>query len=241
MPVDPARDEYRCRWPSGTLMAALDEETRDALVTLGDLQVHGPGVVLLRQGDTQADHVLLLRSTRRGTSACVKVTATLGNGVDTMLGIRVSGDLVGEMAVMRSIPRSATVTTCTQTAVYRIWAGRFQAFLEQRPAMWAALTTMIANRLDWANQRRLDFTGYEVYERVVRVLAELAARHGVQAEEGLDVGVSLSHEEIGQLVGAREAAASKALRTLKSRGLIEIGYRRVVVRDLAALRAVLTG
>ncbi|MEV7008394.1 Crp/Fnr family transcriptional regulator [Streptosporangium sp. NPDC051022] len=218
-------------------MSALDESARGELLALGKSDAHEPGAVLIQQGDLRSDHVFLLRSVRPRLPACAKVTAILDNGVEVLLGVRVSGDLVGEMAVFRGVGRSATVTACTPMLTFRIPATAFLSYLNNRPESWPVLAAMIAQRLDWANRRRLDFAAFEVPVRLARVLSELVERHGFAVRDGTDLGVQLSQPELGRLIGAREAAVGKAVRILKENGLLKTHYRRVIITDLEGLHA----
>ncbi|GGL28127.1 Crp/Fnr family transcriptional regulator [Planomonospora parontospora] len=215
----------------------LDEDARGELLTLGKPQPYEPGAILIRQGDSRCDHVLLLRSARPGTSACAKVTVALGNGAEALLGVRVSGDLVGEMAVLRGTDRSATVTACTPMLAFQISSAAFISYLDGHPRLWSALASMIANRLDWANHRRLDFAAFPIPVRLARVLTDLAASHGFPVEEGTDLGVGLSQPELGRLIGAREAAVNNAVRSFKENGLLLIRRRRLIITDPEGLRA----
>jgi CRP/FNR family cyclic AMP-dependent transcriptional regulator len=223
-------------WPAGTLMARLDSDARQALLGLRPTQPYEAGVVLIRQGDLDRTDVYLIRSTRLHMPACVKVTASLDNGSETVLGIRISGDIVGELAVLRHAPRSATVTTCTRALIHRIPADAFMGFLGRHPRAWGAVSRMIADQLDWANRRRLDIAGHSVPVRLARVLVELVDRHGYPTPEGYDIGVSLSQAELGRLISAGQDAVGKAMRTLRRAGLVRVRYRRVTVLDLAGLR-----
>jgi CRP/FNR family cyclic AMP-dependent transcriptional regulator len=224
-------------WPAGTLMARLDQDARQALLGLRPAQSCEPGIVLIRQGDLDHTDVYLIRSTRLSTPACAKVTASLDNGSETVLGIRLSGDIVGELAVLRHAPRSATVATCTRALIHKIPADVFMGFLSRHPHAWEAVSRMIADQLDWANRRRLDIAGRSVPARLARVLVELVDLHGYPTPEGHDIGVSLSQAELGRLICAGEDAVGKAMRTLRNAGLARGHYRRVTILDLAGLRA----
>lgn len=224
-------------WPAGTFVAGLDPQSGRELLALGETRSYRPGDVLIRQGDRRLDHVYLLRAVRRSPAACAKVTAGLGDGSEALLGIRVTGDIVGEMGVVRKTERTATVTMCAPTLVFRIPADGFLAFLDREPHRWSVLTSTIADRLQWANERRLDFSSLDVPRRLARALCMLARRHGVPAKGGVDLGISLSQAELGRLIGASEAAVGKAVKTLKDVGLLLTRYRRVIVTDLARLSA----
>ena len=96
--------------------------------------------------------VYLLEPASSGSAACVKVTACLENGQEALLGIGVSGDVVGEQAVLRQRARSATVVACSPLVAHPIPGRQFMDFLRRRPSAWHALALMITERLDWADR-----------------------------------------------------------------------------------------
>ncbi|MFI6995791.1 Crp/Fnr family transcriptional regulator [Nonomuraea wenchangensis] len=216
------------RWPTGTFMHRLTDELRSELLGLGTLCALPPGHVLIRQGDRGSSVWILL-------DALVKVTGGVENGVEATLAIRVSGDVAGEMAGMDGSLRSATVTTCGRAVCQQVKGPVFRSFVTRRPVAAVALTQVVAERLRWANQRRLDFAGYETKICLARVLIALISRHGRRTDDGVSIGVPLTRAELGMLVGAKEITAQKALRELAAEGVIRRGHRDVVVKDLARL------
>ncbi|WP_242888159.1 Crp/Fnr family transcriptional regulator [Actinomadura litoris] len=223
-------------WPIGTYLAGLDAPLRSELLAIAPEQRVRAGQTLIAQG-ASTDQVLVLRTRGSRSPACVKVVGCLENGAEVLLGIRVSGDLVGEMAVIRDTSRSADVIACTDGAVHRLPKERFLGFLHRHPEAWRLLATMLGDRLDWANQRRLDFAGYPVDQRLARVIVQLAERHGYPVADGVHLGIDLTQEELGKLIGAAKESAIKAVRQMRGAGLIATGYRRTVIVDLEGLKA----
>ncbi|WP_051771396.1 Crp/Fnr family transcriptional regulator [Saccharothrix sp. NRRL B-16314] len=196
---------------------------------------------LTRQGDHETD-VFLLRSATSGGTVCAKVTRLAQNGSEALLGVRVTGDVIGEGAALGQAPtRSATVTACADLLVQAVERRQFLAYLDRNPQAWHALCALIFDRLDWANRRRADFASYHVENRLVRVLVDLAGSHGVPGPLGIDLGVDVSQEELGRLIGAKPDAVGVALKALKSKGLVTARYRGVRIRDLEALRHLADG
>ncbi|MFC4055786.1 Crp/Fnr family transcriptional regulator [Actinomadura syzygii] len=228
-------DAGRDNWPIGTFMAGLKASLQSELLAIAPEQSVRAGQRLMAQG-ASTDQVLVLRARGSKSPACVKVVGGLDNGAEVLFGVRVSGDLVGELAAIRDTDRSATVIACTDGAVHRLPKERFLGFLHRNPEAWRLLATMIGDRLDWANQRRLDFAGYPVDQRLARVLVQLAERHGHPVAGGVNLGIELTQEELGKLVGAARESAVKAVKQLRGAGLISTGYRCVVVSDLEGLR-----
>lgn len=223
-------------WPIGTFLAGLKAPLRSELLAIAPEQRVRTGQTLMSQG-SPVDQVLVLRAKGSRSPACVKAVGCLENGAEALFGIRVSGDLVGELAAIRDTNRSATVIACTDGAVHRLPKERFLGFLDRNPGAWRLLAAMLGDRLDWANQRRLDFTGYPVDQRLARVVVQLAERHGYPVEGGVDLGIALTQEELGKLVGAAKESAVKAVKQMRDAGLIRTGYRRIVVADPEKLKA----
>jgi CRP-like cAMP-binding protein len=225
---------YHEVWPAGTLMARLSDESRRDLLELAKPQRFRRDAVLIRQGE-ERHHVYLLRSKDASTLACVKITAVLRNGSESLFGLRVSGDVVGELAALHHSNRTATVTACTDLLAHSIPNDTFIGFLNTHADAWEGLCRMIADRLDWANRRRLDFAGYDVPIRLARVLLDLAERHGRLTTSGCELGVRLSQTELGKLIGAREDTVQFAMRKLRDAKLVKSSYRNVILIDVARL------
>ncbi|MGW1196217.1 Crp/Fnr family transcriptional regulator [Streptomyces sp. NPDC002536] len=236
MRLDVPHGGRRHDWQPQTFMTRLPEDARRELLAMARTRHHGAGELLMMQGD-MADHVLVLGSARdAGSSACAKITSSLADGTESLLGIRVSGDVVGETAAVRGSARSATVTCCSPVHVHVLTRDAFVGFLDRHPTAWRALACTLADRLDAANRRRLDFAAFSVAVRLARALVELVERHGCRTASGHELGVHLSQTELGRLIGAREDAIGLAMRQLKRDGLAVTHYCGVTITDLDGLR-----
>jgi CRP/FNR family cyclic AMP-dependent transcriptional regulator len=217
-------------WPRGTFLAMISAVSRTNLIDMGVIRTFPAKHILLHQGDSGASVWLLL-------DALVKVTAAAENGSQTLLAVRLSGDLVGEMAVIDGSSRHATVSTCSRAVVCQIKGPQFVDYLRRDAAASMALNQQAIWRLRWSNQRRLDFAGYETPICLARLLLALAARHGHRGLDGVEIGAPLTQAELGSLVGAKEGTVQKALRELAARGLVLPGHRSVTIVDVPGLMA----
>ncbi|MGW3859353.1 Crp/Fnr family transcriptional regulator [Micromonospora arida] len=215
--------------PARGFLARLPSAIRQELLGRGHACRYEPGDLLLLEGGTDT-HVILL------TSGFVKVTNN-AEGVEALVAIRGAGDIVGESAALADLPRMATVTACGVVIGYSVTAEAFRHVLNRHPDAARLVTTTVAERLRWANQRRADFVAYPAELRVARVLAEIARSHGRQVDDGtVVIEVPLSQPELATMIGAAEATVHKALRTLRKAGLVRSGYRRIAILDPSALR-----
>jgi CRP/FNR family cyclic AMP-dependent transcriptional regulator len=218
------------RWLPGSLLGRLDEAARDRLLAVGVRRSVEASQVVLREGALET-HVILL------DDAVAKVTVAMADGRQALLAIRMPGDIVGEISALNGTPRTATVTACRPSIVRIIHCNEFRAFLRSNPDAALEVAGIVADRLRWANRRRVDFASYPVKVRLARVLWEIATVYGRRDTCGLVIGVRLTQAELATLCGAAEISLQKALRALRDAGIISTGYREIVVRNVEGLHA----
>ncbi|MEV1319980.1 Crp/Fnr family transcriptional regulator [Micromonospora arborensis] len=218
-------------WPPATFLGRLQPSTREQLLAVGVRRSVREAQVVLREGALET-HVVLLHD------ALVKVTAALSDGRHALLAIRVSGDIVGEISALNGTPRTATITACRPSTIRIIHRNAFRAFLRDYPEAALEVAGIVADRLRWANRRRIDFTSYPVRVRLARVLWELAVAYGRRSPRGLVIDIRLTQDELATLCGAAEISLQKALGGLRADDVVATGYREIVVRDSEALRLI---
>jgi CRP/FNR family cyclic AMP-dependent transcriptional regulator len=150
-------------WLSSTLLGRLGEVARRDLLRLGVRRSAGASQVILREG-AREDHIIIL------INALTKVAVEMGDGRHALLDVRISGDVVGEISALNGTPRSATVTTCRPSVLQIVRRADFRAFLRNHPQAALEMAGIVADRLRWANRRRVDFAAYPVRVRLARVL-----------------------------------------------------------------------
>jgi|HubBroStandDraft_2_1064218.scaffolds.fasta_scaffold19146_2 hypothetical protein len=96
-------------------------------------------------------------------------------------------------------------------------------------AMWQAFS------LRFANERRVEFAGYDAQTRVARVLRELAAAYGERSGNRVTLNWPLTQTELASLSSVAEPTVQKALRRLRESGVIATGYRSLTIQDLSEL------
>jgi CRP-like cAMP-binding protein len=227
-------DEAIADWspfPPRTLLSRCDAATRAELLGLGVRRTVPAGTVLLREGDVESHVILLL-------DALVKISGRMADGRQALLSIRVSGDLIGEIAALTDTPRSATATTCVRSAFTVIARRDLRPFLHEHPEVAVEVAAIIGGKLRRATRLRVDFASYPVRVRLARVLVEIAEQYGTRAASGIVIGVPLTQPELAGLCGAAEVSLQKAIRELRRADLIDTGYRRIIVLDFPALRRV---
>lgn len=74
------------------------------------------------------------------------------------------------------------------------------------------------------------------YNKVASILVICAERFGVKLRKNILVGVPLTHQDIGSLVGIARETASVELKKLEKKGLISYKKRHLVIKNLRGLK-----
>jgi len=207
-----------------------DAEKRE-LSDIGLPRIYPPGATMCVEGDP-ATYVWVL------VEGQVKILSATNDGQRLMLALRGDGDIVGEMAGATTGHRNATVQAVDTVHALIVPYGRFNAFLESNPAADRAYKIMLMRRLSDADSQLRTRSVTTGAQRLAGMLLGLAARHGIQHNDEIQLTISLSQEEWASLAGTSRATVTRALSDWRKRGFIRTGQRSITITDQHSLRRV---
>jgi len=112
---------------------------------------YSPGSVLISQGEKGLGLFILTKGTVRITRA------NSPDGAEEVLGTAGAGDVIGEMALLDDLPRSATVTAVDEVSVLVLPKGEFRMILRHilstDPDVGLDLLAVLTRRLREAQHR----------------------------------------------------------------------------------------
>jgi CRP/FNR family transcriptional regulator, cyclic AMP receptor protein len=115
---------------------------------------YSPGSVLISQGEKGAGLFILTKGTVRITRR------NSPDGAEEVLGTAGIADIIGEMALLDDLPRSATVTAVDEVSVLQLPFGDFRMILRQilstEPDAGLELLATLSLRVRKAEQRAYD-------------------------------------------------------------------------------------
>jgi CRP/FNR family cyclic AMP-dependent transcriptional regulator len=166
-------------------------------------------------------------------SGTVKVHIEQAGGNDVVLAILGSGDTVGEMSLLDSAGRSASVITLEETTL--LWMDRqtFQEGLREIPALAMNLVRVLSTRVRLANEQIQTLATLDVYGRVARQLLAFAEKYGEASPAGhVLIPIRLTQGDIADLVGASRKRVNQVIVTFKSLSLVSVDSQgRITVHD----------
>jgi CRP/FNR family transcriptional regulator, cyclic AMP receptor protein len=165
----------------------------------------------------------------------VKVYTEQG-GRDAILSILGSGDLIGEMSLIDSVGRSASVVTLEDSLMLWMDKTTFYHMLDHFPPIARNLVKILSARVRLSDQMIQSLATLDVNGRVARQLLAFAERYGQDADGGLKIRITLTQGDIADLVGASRKRVNHAMVLFKDQGLaVTDTDGRIVIFDRAGL------
>jgi CRP/FNR family transcriptional regulator len=115
---------------------------------IGDVptRTFNPGDVIFKEGDDAKSEAFLVHLGK------VEIRKNLG-GEDKLLRVLNKGEILGELALFRNAPRSATAIAADAVTLMVIPANRLDAMVRSNPALAMALIKDLASRMLAAEDR----------------------------------------------------------------------------------------
>jgi CRP/FNR family transcriptional regulator, cyclic AMP receptor protein len=184
---------------------------------------------ILREGSA-GDEVVIVLNGR------VKLVASGAEGREVVLAIRGPGELIGEMAALGGIRRTATAIAVDEVEAAHLRADELRQFLADHPAAALVLMRMLVSRWAEADRDRISLATQDSVGRLAQRLLDLAAAHGVPAEKGMRIELTLSQDELASWTGATRETVSRALRLMRRVGWVATEHRAITILDATALK-----
>ena len=212
----------------GSFLARLSPEDLSVLFAAGQRRRYVRNANLFLEGESPGRVFMSLRGR-------AKVSSASPRGRAVVLGIRGSGDILGELSAIDGRPRIASAVALEPTEMLLVPAAAFQSFVEGRPGVASALLRVFAERLRESDTNRTHFGSDDCATRVALLLLDLSQRHGALGENGNKIDLPLTQQDIADWVGESREAVTKALHSLRAAGLVETDRRAITILDAPGL------
>jgi CRP/FNR family cyclic AMP-dependent transcriptional regulator len=213
---------------NSVLFAALSDTDAWELIRLAR-QENSPGKQAIFQVGQPGDSLHIILEGR------VKVSLLSEDGKEAILSILGAGEVFGEMTLFDGEPRSATVTTMEPCRFLVLRRQVFLPFLEKRVYVMLELIAEMSRRLRATNDLVGNLSFLNLSARLARILLNLVQQYGKVSPKGIVIGLKLSQEELGHLVGVSRESVNRQIRTWVDSGLIEYDHGTLIVLNSDAL------
>jgi len=224
------RGERAIPWAVIPLFQALKPAERDSLRPLVLMKAYDEGETIFHEGDAGVMFHFVL-------GGRVKVQKAAADGRDVILEIFGPGDPVGALAAYEERDFPATAVAMEASTLLSLPRQEFFAVLAANPMLARGLLVGLTRRM-MELTRRLAERSSRVEYRVARLFLTLADRVGRPEKDGIVVPVSLSRQEIADMVGTTQETAIRIMSRWGKDGIVVTTDAGFVIPDRAAVEAI---
>jgi len=169
----------------------------------------------------------------------VKLSAGSTSGKALILRIAESGEVVGLPATISGKPYEVTAEALEPIQASFIGREAFLQFLRENGEAALRVAQILSNiyRATYQEVRYLGLSG-SAAGKLARFLLDLAETHGAAENGTVRATMTLTHEEIAEMIGASRETVTRLFADFKRRELLEVHGSALVIKDKVAMQKV---
>lgn len=180
------------------------------------------GEPLFLQGD-RAESMFLVKGGR------IKLSKIMEDGSELTVDYRKAGDVVGEHLMTEETDYPFSAYPIEETLVCGFSREDFDRLVLAHPKIGLRIIRNMSERIAWLSERLGHVSVSNMEDRLMGVVEHLVKEHGTRTEKGYTLGFSLTHEDIGFLIGAHRVSVTRTMKHLKASGRIIIDQGKLSV------------
>jgi len=217
-----------CKVRSTQFFCGFSERSRAALRPIMHVSTYPEGALIVMEGEA-ARGVHLLCQGR------AKLLTTNSDGKTFILKIASAGEVIGLNPILTGMPYDITVETLQPCQLAFIPREEFLRFMKEHNDASFQVAQHLGRDCQMAYEviRSIGLSN-SAAEKLARFLVEWAG-DGRLSGGMVRVKLTLTHEEMAQLIGCSRETVSRTLGEFKRQRLVEVNGSTLVLRDIAAL------
>jgi CRP/FNR family transcriptional regulator, cyclic AMP receptor protein len=220
-----------CRLRTSAFFCNLPADLLKEFETLKYGTVFPKGAMLFVEG--QAPRGVFMLCTGR-----IKLTTCSGEGKALITQIAEPGELLGLSATISGKPYEVTAETLAPCQVNFIRREDFLRFLtEQGVACLRAAEYLSQSYHSTHEHVRSLGLSHSASEKMAKLLLEWSERSGKPSDKGIQLKLTLTHEEIAQIIGSSRETVTRLFGEFKNKQYIYVKGSTLIVRNKPALEA----
>lgn len=171
----------------------------------------------------------------------VKLTTCSSDGKALITRIAEGGEVLGLGSTISGKPYMVTAETLNPCQINFIKREDFVRFLKENGTACLRVAEHLSNNYHNAfDQVRSLGLSHSASEKLAKLILEWCAKGGKDTDKGISLKLTLTHEEIAQIIGASRETVTRLLGDFKTKQIIYVKGSTLVIRDKQALLAMVS-
>lgn len=216
----------KCAFEINSIFKHLTKDEADELNYLKEFRVFKKGAVLYQEGSRISGFYCI-------NKGIIKVFKTGPDGKEQIIRFAKPGDIIAYRSVISNEPACTTAKVLEEAYTCFFPSEILSTLVKKNPNFALDLVKLICEELGEANSYITDIAQKTVRERLAEVLLKLVADFGI--DENNQLKISLTREELANIVGTATESVIRLLSEFKSDRLVDLSGRKIIILNLKGL------
>ncbi len=161
----------------------------------------------------------------------VKLTQLTADGAQTLLRVVGPGQILAVVSALEVMNYPATATAERDSRLLS-WDGKtLDRLFFKHPGLSRNALAILSARMREMQERFGELASQRTERRLARALLRLADQVGKKESDGVVLDMALSRQDLAEMIGTTLFSVSRILTDWQARKLVNIGRRKVILRD----------
>jgi len=170
-------------------------------------------------------------------SGKVKIYKTSPDGRELIFAILSEGDVFAEVTLFNDINYPASAEVMEDASLGMIKNQDLEGVISKNAELALAIIKVLSKKLFNSQQKVKELALGDTFMRTAQTIIKLAEEHGKKTDEGLEVKLDISRQELANMIGTARETVSRALSQFKKEGSVDISGKKIIVKDMKKLKS----
>jgi len=150
----------------------------------------------------------------------VKVFKTSEDGRENIVNLLSTHDMFPHVGLFGGSNYPATAKAIEDSVIYYLLVEDFNRILIDSPHLSIKLLQILDQKIRSLQVRLGNVMSKDITDKVISTLHSLAKTNGVRTDEGLEIQIELTHQDLADMVGTTRETVSRVISQLKRDGIL---------------------
>ncbi|KAB3537731.1 Crp/Fnr family transcriptional regulator [Alkaliphilus pronyensis] len=209
--------------------STLDKENLEKIIAITIERNYRKGTIIFMEGDTGEAFYFI-------KTGSVKVYKTAPDGREHIFTILGEGDIFAEVTLFNDMKYPASAEALEDSCIGMIKNRALEELVIANSNIGLSIIKVLSKKLFNSQQKVKVLALGDTYMRTAQIIIQLSNEHGVYTNNGIQLRLTISRQELANMIGTARETVSRALGQFKKEGSIDISGKKIIIKDINKLK-----
>lgn len=166
----------------------------------------------------------------------LKQSLCSAKGIEKILYILQPGEIYGEMDYFSCGKGNLITKTMEDSVISIIEHNKLEAILKQNPVAYRFFLHSVIRKFRIVMLQMADMVFNSALGKIADIILRLSSQQGKKIDDKIVIDISLTHQELADLIGCSRTTVTRGLNELKDKEIVIIKNKKIIVNNPEKLK-----